>query len=173
MSARLLAPGGDELIHRMTYISAVIKEVMRLYPPAGSIRFSNPGAGLVLSTSQGDYNVDGNWLYLNHHIIQRDPAVYGGSVERFVPERWLNAEGLPPGGWRPFERGPRNCIGQELANIEARVIVAMLAYRYSFEKVGLGELDPGTGGQPALDDQGQIAVKSTLYTVSAMQPRCQ
>ncbi|KAI9897401.1 hypothetical protein N3K66_007257 [Trichothecium roseum] len=122
------------------------------------------GRGVARDPAAGGYNVDGNWLYLNHHVIQRDPAVYGDTAERFVPERWLSAESFPPGGWRPFERGPRNCIGQELANIEARVIVAMLAYRYSFEKVGLGELDPGAGGQPALDDQGQVTVKSTLYT---------
>lgn len=164
---KLLAPGGVELIHKMAYISAVLKEVLRLYPPAGSIRIANPGMGLVVTTPQCDYKLDGNWVYLNHHIIQRDRTVFGETADDFVPERWLLAgeAGFPAGAWRPFERGPRHCIGLELANMEARVIVALLAHRYTFEKVGLGELDLGQGGKPVLNDKGQFATKSELYVV--------
>lgn len=164
---KLLSPNGDEFVNRMTYISAVIKEVLRLHPPAGSIRLTQPGTGLVLSTPQGDYNVDGNWLYLNHNIIHRDRAVFGDTADDFVPERWLSdSPGFPASAWRPFERGPRSCIGQELADIEARVIVAMLAHRYKFVKVGLGEMDLGEDSQPMVDDKGRFKVKSELYSVS-------
>lgn len=163
--AKLLAPGGDDIIRQMTYISAVLKEVMRLYPPAGSIRTSEPGSGFVVKTSQGEYNLDGNWIYLNHHLIQRDRAVFGDTADDFVPERWLQSDGFPAGSWRPFERGPRNCIGQELANIEARVIVAMLARRFDFIKVGLGEVDLEKNGQPTMNEKAQFKVKSELYTV--------
>ncbi|KAK8054510.1 hypothetical protein PG994_009577 [Apiospora phragmitis] len=156
------------LIHRMRYISAVLKEAMRLHPPAGSMRYAPPGSGFVLSTPDGGaYNVDGCWLYLNHDMIQRDRAVFGDSADDFVPERWLSpaADGFPVGAWRAFERGPRNCIGQELANIELRVLVAMLAQRYEFTKVGLGELDLDQQGRPTLDDKGQFKVKSELYNM--------
>ncbi|KAG8157057.1 hypothetical protein KVR01_013047 [Diaporthe batatas] len=166
---KLLAPEGSELIHRMTYISAVIKEVLRLYPPAGSIRTSRPGAGFVVSTPQGDYNLDGTWIYLNHTIIHRDRAVFGETADEFVPERWLQSDAsggaaCPPSAWRPFERGPRSCIGIELANIEARVIIAMLVRRYEFTKVGLGEKELDAGGQPIVDGKGQFKVKSELYS---------
>ncbi|KAK8062742.1 cytochrome P450 monooxygenase [Apiospora hydei] len=164
--AKLLEPGGDELIHRMRYISAVLKEVMRLHPPAGSMRWAPPGAGFVVSTPDaGAYNLDGCWLYLEHNLIQRDRAVYGDSADDFVPERWLssNADGFPVGSWRAFERGPRNCMGQELANIELRVIVAILAQRYEFTKVGLGEPQLDQQGRPMIDDKGQFKVKSELY----------
>lgn len=165
---KLLAPGGGELIHRMTYISAVIKEVLRLYPPAGSVRVSKPEAGFVVSTPQGDYNLDGNWIYLNHTIIHRDRAVFGETANDFVPERWLQSDGVacPPSTWRPFERGPRSCIGTELANIEARVIIAMLVRRYEFIKVGLGQMELDGSGQPIVDGKGQSKVKSDLYSVS-------
>lgn len=165
---KLLAPDGGELIHRMTYISAVIKEVLRLHPPAGSIRTSKPGTGFVVSTPQGEYNLDGRWIYLNHSIIHRDRAVFGETADDFVPERWLQAEGdvCPPSAWRPFERGPRGCIGTELANIEARFLIAILVRRYEFTKVGLGQIDLGVGGQPVIDDKGQFKVKSELYSVS-------
>ncbi|KAH0592277.1 hypothetical protein MHUMG1_10023 [Metarhizium humberi] len=164
ITQKLLGPGGDEIIHQMTYISAVLKEVLRLYAPAGSIRISKPNTGLVVSTSQGDYNLDGNWIYLNHYIMHRDRAVYGDTAEDFVPERWLKSDGFPPSVWRPFERGPRNCIGMELANIEARAITALIAHRYAFEKVGIGELDLDSGGEPRLNDKNQYATKSKLYT---------
>ena len=43
---------------------------------------------------------------------------------------------IPPGAWRPFERGPRNCIGQELALIEGKVVLAAVTRGLRFEKVG-------------------------------------
>ncbi|ROV87638.1 hypothetical protein VMCG_10626 [Cytospora schulzeri] len=163
---KLLGPKGDELVHRMTYISAVIKEVLRLYPPAGSVRFTKPGTGLVVSAPQGDYNVDGNWLYINHNIIHRDRTIFGDTADDFVPERWLQSDGagIPASAWRPFERGPRSCIGLELANIEARVIIAMLASRYEFVKVGLGEMALDEDGQPMVDDKGRFEAKTELYS---------
>ncbi|KAK8131103.1 hypothetical protein PG984_007541 [Apiospora sp. TS-2023a] len=91
---KLLEPGtGEDIVRRMTYIGAVIKEVLRLYPPAGSVRAVPAGTGFVVSTSQGDeYNLDGTWVYLNHYMIQRDRAVFGETADEFIPERWLHHE---------------------------------------------------------------------------------
>lgn len=90
----------------------------------------------------GEYNLEGVNVYNCALMIQRDPAVYGDTANDFVPERWLRnendahgAEPIPPSAWRPFERGPRNCIGQEMAFLEARVVVALTARRYDFVKV--------------------------------------
>ncbi|KUI65559.1 hypothetical protein VM1G_01238 [Cytospora mali] len=99
---KLLAPEGDELVNRMPYISAVIKEAMRLHPPAGSIRMAEPGAEFVVFTPQGEYNLDGKWTYLNHSIIHRDRAVFGDRADDFVPERWLQSDGA--GGY------PAKCL---------------------------------------------------------------
>jgi len=38
-----------------------------------------------------------------------------------------------PNAWRPFEKGPRNCIGQELALIESRIAVALTIRTFEFE----------------------------------------
>ncbi|KAK8045466.1 cytochrome P450 [Apiospora rasikravindrae] len=186
---KLLEAGGEDIVRRLTYVGAVIKEVLRLYPPAGSVRAVAPGTGFVVSTSQGDeYNLDGTWVYLNHYLIQRDRAVYGETADEFVPERWLQKEederrpspdgggggsdgdgggsgSIPVSAWRAFERGPRNCIGQELANIEARVILAFVARRYDFTKVGLGALELDSNDRPVLDEKGRYyKVKSELYS---------
>ncbi|CAI6094657.1 unnamed protein product [Clonostachys chloroleuca] len=184
--AKLLSPGGEHIIHQMAYISAVIRECLRLHPPAGTVRMTMPKSEstCVVTTSRGDYCLDGAWIYLNHSLIHRDRAVFGDTADEFWPERWLvqggqiNTGGSPtsdasvftaaPGAfpqsaWRPFERGPRNCIGQELANIEARIAIAILANRYTFTKAGLGELDLDSRGWPEVGDNGQYKVKSELY----------
>ncbi|KAI1215202.1 uncharacterized protein F4807DRAFT_449428 [Annulohypoxylon truncatum] len=67
--------------------------------------------------------------------------------------------------WRSFERGSRNCIRQELANIEACIILGMLAYRYEFIKVFLGEVDLDNDSLPTVNTNGQIKVKSELYSI--------
>jgi cytochrome P450 len=176
--------GGDEIMVRLAYTSAVIKEVLRLYPPAGSARMSRPGKGwkLRMPDTGREIDVDGCVLYNCHTIIQRDPAVYGETANNFVPERWLDdadvssttkAESddrpgnkVPATAWRPFERGPRNCIGQDFANIEAKVILACAARRYDFTKVGLGELVLDANGRPILNAKGAYEVKSRVYNVS-------
>ncbi|KAI0201124.1 cytochrome P450 [Astrocystis sublimbata] len=138
----------------MTYISAVIREALRLHPPAATARMPEHGTG-----------------------FSRDPSVYRDLANRFVPERWLNEEvGLPETGsttrrlpasaWRPFERGPRNCIGQEFATFEARVTIAYAARRYDFIKVGLGEIDPDENGHLIKDGKADFQLKSPLYNVS-------
>ncbi|KAL2019162.1 hypothetical protein VTK56DRAFT_10034 [Thermocarpiscus australiensis] len=177
---KLLAPGGEDLIHRMTYTSAAIKEILRLYPPAATARMAPPGSGFTVRTPEGEtFCLDGAVIYNCASIIQRDGAVFGDSADDFVPERWLGdksgimsdekdnqndqARKYPAGVWRPFERGPRNCIGQDLATIEARVIVAAVARRYDFTKIGLGELDLDEKGNPIPDEMGHYKTKSELY----------
>lgn len=173
---------GEELVKRMTYTSAVIKELLRMYAPAGTARRPPPGSGFMVRLPDGrELCLDGLVVYNCANIIQRDEAVYGDRADIFMPERWLgdsdtsvvtnedNAtekRAVPAGAWRPFERGPRSCIGQELANIEARVILACCVRRYDFVKVGLGELDLDEKKQPVMNEKGQYKVKTEMYSVS-------
>ncbi|KAM7191691.1 Cytochrome P450 [Rhypophila sp. PSN 637] len=166
--ARLLSHSED-IFPKMQYINAVIKETLRLHPPASTVRLAAPGSGFTIRTStdgKKDYLVDGLILYSCQSIIQRDPAVYGDNADKWVPERWLekNASDIPAAAWRPFERGPRNCMGQELANLESRVIIAIVARQYEFVKVGLGEsvLSDKEKG-PGVDEYGQFKVREELY----------
>lgn len=60
-------------------------------------------------------------VYPSLHLIHRNPNVWGPDAHLFNPGRWLDdayLAGLPVGANRPFEHGPRNCIGQELAMLE-------------------------------------------------------
>jgi len=184
---------GDQIMSKLAYTSAIIKEILRLYPPAGSARRALPGTGFKIKTANGNEAViDGLVIYLCHFLIQRDVAVYGDTKDDFIPERWLgntdtfmrtndveaaadspgrkSGRSIPPSAWRPFERGPRNCIGQELANIEARIIIVRAVRQFDFVKVGLGALALDADGKPVLNDKGQYKVQSEVYNVG---PRCQ
>ncbi|KAI0154588.1 cytochrome P450 [Xylariaceae sp. FL1272] len=159
VKSRLLMSDGQDLINKMVYCSAVIKETLRLHPPAATARYSKSGSGFKVTTPSGEeVCLDGVIIYNCETIMHRDTNVYGESADRFLPERWLESDQhpIPPSAWRPFERGPRNCIGQEFATIEARVILACTARRYDFIKVGLGSI---TG----VDKQGTYEIGDPLY----------
>jgi cytochrome P450 len=166
------------------YTSACIKEALRLWPPAATARTSHNG--LKVRTSEGEeVCLDGCMLYLVHRIIHRDRKVYGDTADDFVPERWVGdidtssatfdqdgsatgASKIPISAWRPFERGPRNCIGQELANLEARVILACVMRRYEFVKVGAGEVETDEKGLPSVDERGKYRTKSELLNTQSI-----
>jgi cytochrome P450 len=139
--------------------------------------------GFKMHTSEGDdMCIDDCLIYMIPHLIQRDAKVYGATADDFVPERWTGdvdtsaacddkaaptgPGNIPTGAWRPFERGPRNCIGQELANLEARVVLACVIRRYDFVKVGVGEVEVDDKGQPVVDEKGKCKTTSEMYSVS-------
>ena len=123
------------LLNRLPYTHAVIKETLRLYPPVSSTREGEPGFNIA--DDQGRYfPTEGFLVWANPQTVQRDPE-YWPRPDEFWPERWLTIRNDPrhpiKGAWRPFEFGPRNCIGQELAVIEMKVVLVMTARRFVVE----------------------------------------
>ncbi|KAI2621237.1 cytochrome P450 [Hypoxylon sp. NC1633] len=142
----------------MKFIDAVIKETLRLHPPASTVRMIDPATGFTVRAPTGEeYNLDGVIMYSCQSIIQRDSTVFGNTADDWVPDRWLGeaAKSIPVSAWRPFERGPRSCVGLELANLESRAIIAIVARKYDFIKTGLGESVLDKEGLPVLNDIGQ------------------
>lgn len=124
--------GEPRIVNNLPYTLAVIKEVLRLFPPAGTTRAGKPGVS-VTDDAGNTLPTDDAILWILHVEMHNSPN-YWVRADEFLPERWLAAPGEelhpPPGAWRPFELGPRNCIGQALVLIELRVILASLVREF-------------------------------------------
>ena len=123
------------LLNQLPYTLAVIKETLRMYPAVSSTRAGEPNFSVSDDTGRL-FPTDGFLVWANPQPIHRDPT-YWEQPDSFLPERWLVTPGDPlhpvKGAWRPFEHGPRNCIGQELAMLEIKVIMVMTVRRFEIE----------------------------------------
>lgn len=124
------------LLNDLPYTTAVIKEVLRLFPPAATSRQGKPGASIHddLGTACLTDNVTMIWTI--HVEVHRAPK-YWPYPDDFLPERWLvepTHELFPPkDAWRPFEYGPRNCIAQGVVMMELKIILACLVREFEFQ----------------------------------------
>lgn len=114
------------ILNRLPYTMAVLKEVLRLRPPASSVR---QGARDHFIEFDGKrYPTEGFMVWPASYPMHRRPELWPNADE-FIPERFLVKDGDPlfpvKGAWRPFEHGPRNCIGQELAYIELKIFMVL------------------------------------------------
>ncbi|KAL8698455.1 MAG: hypothetical protein Q9224_001841 [Gallowayella concinna] len=130
--ASALTAADPYLLNQLPYTVAVIKEVLRMYPAVSGTRIGERGFDVVDDTGR-HFPTQDFLVWDIGHAIQRDPA-YWLRPDDFLPERWLASPGdtLHPikGAYRPFSHGPRNCIGQELAMIEMKVIMVLVARRF-------------------------------------------
>ncbi|KAG8832855.1 hypothetical protein FRC17_000510 [Serendipita sp. 399] len=124
-------PVQPEHLSKLPYIVAVMRESLRLHPPATIIGVTSPQDTVVL----GKYFIQMNTVVtLQIAQIHRDPDVYGEDAEEFRPERMLDGkfEALPPKAWIPFGNGARACIGRAFAWQEAIIAIATLFQRFDF-----------------------------------------
>ncbi|KAH8658378.1 cytochrome P450 [Xylariales sp. PMI_506] len=112
----------------LQYMNACIEETMRLYPPVIGLLWRVPpqGGGVV----GGKFIPEGTSVNVNMFAMFQNPAHFHRPSE-FVPERWLpNAPSEfakdCKAAFRPFSVGTMNCLGQNLANAEGRLILAKM-----------------------------------------------
>jgi cytochrome P450 len=122
------APGPDDLT-KLPYTDAVITEAMRVYPPVYLI-----GREATIDLELGGYRVKkGHTVFMSQWVSHRDPR-YFPDPEEFRPERWLDglAKRLPKYAYYPFGGGPRVCIGNTFALLEATILLAAVGQQYRF-----------------------------------------
>ncbi len=132
------APVSVEVLKRLPYLSRVIEEALRLYPPAWLVT-----RRAVQDDHLGEFLVPaGTEIYISPYLIQRNPA-YWKMPDRFAPERFEAAggEGERGEGERaaarcPFGAGPRNCIGEFMARLEMQAQLLTVLRRLRLKPAG-------------------------------------
>ena len=113
-------------LSRLPYADAVIREALRLYPPAWAIV-----RNALEDCTIGGYTVPaGSTVVMSQWVTHRDPR-YHHEPMQFNPDRWLN--GHSPTSkftYFPFGVGPRMCIGASFATMEAVLVLATIAQKF-------------------------------------------
>jgi cytochrome P450 len=125
-------------LERLKQTEAVLLESMRLYPPAWSV-----GRESLVDVEIGGYRLPkGSTFFMSQWVMHRDPKLFE-DPEEFRPRRWAGdaQRRLPRFAYFPFGGGPRICIGNRFAMMEATLILAAMAQRFSFATTPESRLD--------------------------------
>lgn len=116
-------------VTQLNYISKILKETLRLWPPA-------PAFGLTPlknETIGGKYKLKkGTFVTVLALALHRDPSVWGPNPDAFDPENFSreNETKRPTNAWKPFGNGQRACIGRGFAMHEAALALGMILQRF-------------------------------------------
>jgi cytochrome P450 len=123
----------------LTFTESVIKESMRLYPPAWSV-----ARQVIKDFELGGYRIPaGSNLVMSQWLMHRDPRFFS-DPEKFNPDRWSSEEckRLPKFAYFPFGGGARQCIGASFAMMEAVLLLATIAARFQVLQVTADSVTP-------------------------------
>lgn len=116
-------------VTQLTYLTQVLKETLRLWPPA-------PAYGITPLQDEvvgGKFSLKKNtFVTVLVTALHRDPAVWGPNPDAFDPDNFTpEAEAARPvNAWKPFGNGQRACIGRGFAMHEAALALGMILQRF-------------------------------------------
>ena len=119
-----------DLLNKLEYTTMVIKESMRLYPPAW----------VTVREAAKDDVIDGfqvkklDKVVVSPYAVQRS-KLYWSEPERFDPERFnaTNIKSIPRFAYFPFGGGARLCIGNNFAMMEMQLVLGLMCSKFDFK----------------------------------------
>jgi cytochrome P450 len=120
-------PPTPDALERLPYLEQVVKEVLRIYPPAASLSriAREPFQWKGYTFHAGDI------IMYSPYVTHRMPEHFA-EPDVFRPERFdpVSGERHAPGAFIPFGAGPRICLGAPFAMMELKTVLAMLVQRF-------------------------------------------
>jgi len=160
-------PGGATLTN-LDYTDAVVREALRLYPPAPVLYRET-----VDPVDVGPYTIPaGVDVSISPWVVHRDER-WWDRPETFDPSRWFgetpaddSARERPEYAYFPFGGGPRNCIGARFAMTELKLAVAAICQRVELDTPmeAMPEMEGGMTLSPA--EPIELVVRSRTGTTS-------
>ena len=157
-------PPDADAVQALPWLTATLKEAMRLYPPVAAIMTRRLTREITL---RGVRLPARTLVRVTPWLLHRDPRWWPREPEAFRPERFMAATGSAPdpilrGAYIPFGLGPRVCLGQHFAQLEMNVIAAMLLQRFRLE--ALTETPPTPRLAVTLRPEGGVRLKLVART---------
>ena len=146
-----------------------MREAMRMQPAAASSRAVLPSENdfFVTDKDGSKHKINDTIIFISHRLMHTNPRIWGSKASgckydsyEFHPERWADKEymdTIPAHSYRPFEHGSRDCIGQEVAKTEMKVVLALTLRKWRFEKV--------TREEDKDEELGEVWGKYNILTV--------
>ncbi|KAJ7195116.1 cytochrome P450 [Mycena pura] len=135
----------------LPYLDAVVREVLRLYPPASPVMFREALKDTVLPLSTSIVGADGTpinsitvpkgtSIYIAIAAANHNKRIWGADALEFRPERWTNGKADSAttkmcgvyGNTMTFLGGGRSCIGFKFAELEMKVLACVLLRTFKF-----------------------------------------
>jgi cytochrome P450 len=153
----------------------VIKESMRLYPPAWAL-----ARQVIKDLDLSGYRIPaGTNVVMSQWVMHRDSRFFS-DPETFDPNRWLTerCQKLPKFAYFPFGGGPRQCIGASFAMMEAVLLLATIARRFQMHPVAGHSvvplpsftLRPKEGIRVTLEERSQRVVSKPGHAATTIAP---
>lgn len=113
-------------LNELEHTTNVIKETLRFFPIGNTAR-----AGIDTIEFEGrDYPTKGLMVNPVQLVMHMNPDIFP-NPKVFDPDRFVR-EDFPRHAWRPFERGPRACLGQPLAMDELKIVLLLIIRDFDF-----------------------------------------
>ncbi len=141
-----------EDIPKLTYTKRVIQESMRLYPPIWIIE-----RRVIAEDVIDGYTLPaGSAVVISPYALHRHPDFWEMPGE-FDPSRFQSP---PPAAYIPFGAGPRFCIGNEFAMLEAQLVTVMVMQTFQLRLVPGHPVEP----LPDITLRAKHGMMMTLHT---------
>lgn len=129
----------------MPYLTSVIYESLRLFPPISQLVNRRAASPTLLASSSNQeseiYIPQGTYIGYNCYATNRDTTVWGPTADDFMPERWgathaeisrLYRSKRARAEFVSFHGGNRACLGEQFAVLEMRVSLCVLVRRFEW-----------------------------------------
>ncbi|KAF7333641.1 hypothetical protein MSAN_02407100 [Mycena sanguinolenta] len=132
-------PTEPALLSSLPYLTAVIKESLRLFPPVATSLQRAPMVGTGSKVLSESFVIpEGTSVVVPPYTIHRDPRNFSPSPDKYIPDRWLAKDNDPEfvtndDAFIPFSMGPANCVGKNLAMLEIRMVVAHIMQAFELQ----------------------------------------